>query len=445
MDLTAHAGLTLVAETLLAVGLESVVQERLRLRVRQRGHPEFTKLQTCILIVAAGGDCVEDVRILARDAGLRRLLRRPWPSPDALHAFLATCHNEAAIGQRPATGAWIPPEPPALRALAAVNTALVRRAMAGLPVTEATLDLDATTILSGKRDALPLYSGGRGYQPTAVLWAEQDLVVADQYRDGNVPAGMDPLAVAKHAFAALPPTVTTRAFRGDSACYHDDLLKHLATKRIAFTISADMSPELRRVCTARGVAWHRFEARVTELVEVAEVEFTPGTWPKTAAPLRYVALRFTPTQGSLFGEPPKYLAVVSNRWDLAPGPLVRWHWGKAGTIERLHDIAKNELAAGAPPSGKFGANAAWYRLNLLAYNVLTVLRRRALPERFWDARPKRLRYEVFTLPAALTMHARTLTARLGVPALTVEELVVARHRLRELRTTLGVPASPVRA
>ena len=124
---------------------------------------------------------------------------------------------------------------------------------------------------------------------------------------------------------------------------------------------------------------------------------------------------------------------------------MRWHWGKAGTIERLHDIAKNELAAGAPPSGKFGANAAWYRLNLLAYNVLTVLRRRALPERFWKARPKRLRYEVFTLPAALTMHARTLTARLGVPALTVEELVVARHRLRELRTTLGVPAPPVRA
>src|SRR5512137_2683120 len=115
MDLTAHAGLTLVAETLLAVGLDSVVQGRLRLRVRQRGHSEFAKLQTCLLIVAAGGDCVEDVQILARDAGLRRLLRHPWPSPDALHAFLATCHSDAAMAQRPTTGAWIPPEPPALR------------------------------------------------------------------------------------------------------------------------------------------------------------------------------------------------------------------------------------------------------------------------------------------------------------------------------------------
>jgi hypothetical protein len=94
------------------------------------------------------------------------------------------------------------------------------------------------------------------------------------------------------------------------------------------------------------------------------------------------------------------------------------------------------LAAGLPPSGKFGANAAWYRLALLTYNLCTVLRRRALPARFWDARPRRLRYEVFTIPAALSAHARQLTARLGVPPLTVAELVTARGNLRALRTSV---------
>ncbi len=89
-----------------------------------------------------------------------------------------------------------------------------------------------------------------------------------------------------------------------------------------------------------------------------------------------------------------------------------------------------------PPSGKFGANAAWYRLALLTYNVCTVLRHRALPARFADARPQRLRYEVFTIPAALTAHARQLTAQLGVPPLTAEELITARGNLRALRTTL---------
>jgi hypothetical protein len=36
--------------------------------------------------------------------------------------------------------------------------------------------------------------------------------------------------------------------------------------------------------------------------------------------------------------------------------LIRWHRGKAGTIEYAHD-GLNELAGAALPSQKFGANA----------------------------------------------------------------------------------------
>lgn len=445
MELTARAGLTLVSETMLALGLDELVGTRLPLRERQRGYSEFDKLHAVVLVQAAGGECVEDVRILARDAGWLRLVDRPWPSPDALHDFLAAFHDEVQLAQRPPAGAWIPEEAPALRALGEVNRGLVERAVVGLPATRATLDVDATLIESHKRDALPHYQGGRGYQPTAVLWAEQDLVVADQFRDGNVPAGTQTLEVARRAVAALPATVRERAFRGDSACYDEKLLKYLVSQQIAFTISADMTAELHRVCTAPGIPWARLEERIRETVDVAEVEFTPGDWPKTAAPLRYVALRFEPTQGTLFGEAPKYLAVVTNRWNMAPEELVRWHWQKAGTIEHTHDVTKNELAAGVLPSGKFGANAAWYRLTLLTYNVLTVLRRRALPERFHAVRPKRLRYEVFTVPAEIHTHARQLTARLGAPPLTVEELVTARGRLRDLQAAVraaGAPPAP---
>jgi len=65
-----------------------------------------------------------------------------------------------------------------------------------------------------------------------------------------------------------------------------------------------------------------------------------------------------------------------------------------------------------------------------------VLRRHALPERFRHARPKRLRYEVFTIPAQISSHARQVTARLGAPPLTAEELIAARGRLRDLQAAL---------
>jgi hypothetical protein len=439
MDLTARAGLTLVSEAMLALGLDEVARSRLALRRRKRGFPEFDKLHAIVLIQAAGGECVEDVEVLARDAGLLRLVGRPWPSPDALHAFLSGFHNEAEMESRPAEGAWIPEENAALRGLAEINRELIHRSLStptASTASRATLDLDATVIESHKREARPHYKGGRGYQPTAVLWAEQDLVVADQYRDGNVPAGMRTPEVARRAVAALPLGVKERYFRGDSACYDEKLLKYLVQEEIAFSVSADMTPGLRRVCTQPDVAWTLLEGRPEETVDFAEVEFAPGDWPKTAFPLRYVALRISPCQTSLFFATPKYLAIVSNRQQISAEELVLWHWEKAGTIELTHDVTKNDLAAAAPPSGKFGANAAWYRINLLTYNLLTVLRRHALPERFRNARPKRLRYEVFTIPAQISSHARQLTARLGAPPLAAEELIAARGRLRDLQAAL---------
>jgi len=446
VDLTAQAGLTLVVETLLALRTRELVGERLRLRRRRRGFDEYEKLQALVLLLASGGERVEDVRQLRQDVALQRMLGGTIPSPDGLHDFLAAFHDEEATQARPARGAFVPVESEALRALAAVNTEWVARSVVLHAPTRATLDLDATVIESHKRDARMHYLGGRGYQPTAVLWAEEDLVVADEYRDGNVPAAHRVCEVAQRAFGALPPSVTERFFRGDSACYEGRLLKWLCRSDIGFTVSAYMSRELRAVCASPSVKWKLLEDRADAVCAYAEVEFAAGNWPRRARPLRYVAVRLCGKQGRLFsdGAETKYLAVATNR-DGAAADLVRWHWEKAGTVEHLHDVTKNELGGRIPPSGRFGANAAWYRLNLLTYNVLTTLKRHALPQALRHARPRRLRYEVFGVAAVLREHARQLTAQLGPTPLTVDELVAARGRLLQLHARLGpllAPSSP---
>ncbi len=81
------------------------------------------------------------------------------------------------------------------------------------------------------------------------------------------------------------------------------------------------------------------------------------------------------------------------------------------------------------PSARFGANAAWFRINALVFNVLTVLKRCALPERFRDARPKRLRYELFTLAGELAVHQSRLSVRVPVGDQRLREIVDARGRL----------------
>lgn len=434
-DVTARAGLALVAEAMRAVGLDAAVEEHLELRERRSGYSEAEKVEAVVLLQSAGGECIEDIRMLSADLGFERLLGRELPSPDALHKFLASFHEEKLLEGRPAEGAFIPEESDALRALARVNTAVVRAAATS---TRATLDLDATIIESHKREALWHYKKGRGYQPALVLWAEEQLVVADEFRDGNVPAGMQPLTAARRAFAALPSTVVEYAFRGDSACYEEHLVKWLSDPEregqpkgcIAFSISADMSEHLAAVCRS-AADWKPLENRVRETVEWTEVEFYPGNWKKSAEPLRYIGLRITKKQREMFDESPtiKHLAVVTNRWELAGDEVVRWHWQKAGTIEHAHDVMKNELGAGTMPSKLFGANAAWYRLCALTFNVLTFLKRHALPERLRRARPERLRFELFTMPAKLASPAGRLVVKPNAPPGLASEMIEARGRL----------------
>jgi hypothetical protein len=74
--------------------------------------------------------------------------------------------------------------------------------------------------------------------------------------------------------------------------------------------------------------------------------------PKDSQPLRYIAIRLRQRQGGLFadGSNVRHFAVLSNLWDWKPVKLIEWHREKAGTIERVHDVMKNDLAAGVLPS-----------------------------------------------------------------------------------------------
>jgi hypothetical protein len=87
---------------------------------------------------------------------------------------------------------------------------------------------------------------------------------------------------------------------------------------------------------------------------------------------------------------------VSNDWERDGQALLEWQRGKAGTIEHVHRVLKDELAAGVYPSGKFGANAAWLRRQVLTLNLLERLKAAGLDPELRQARPKRLRFAVFT-------------------------------------------------
>jgi len=447
--LTAMGGVPLLVQTFRSLGLPAQVREHVRIKERERGYDEATLVESFIVLNAVGGECFDDFGRLREDPGLSEMLGHGIPSPEAARKFLYQFHDEekiaAAKGRRSGDEkAYIPEESEPLVGLGLVNRALVQELGRRCPEQRiATVDQDATIIGSRKQEALRTYEGERGYQPMLAVWAELNVVLADEFRDGNVPAMMAPLVVAKQAFEALPETVTTYYYRGDSACHESDLINWLRDEnraegprgRIGFAISARMSEALHKaIGNVPEEAWEPYgKSHAVEIRECAEVSFVPGekSEHKDTQPLRYIAIRIRQRQESLFadGSKVKHFAVLTNIREWKAGRLIEWHREKAGTIEGVHDVLKNELAAGVMPSKYFGTNAAWLRLAAIAHNVLTALKRLALPAELLTARPKRLRFLIFNTPGRLVHHARRLVLRLATTAARLVEWLEALRLL----------------
>lgn len=438
---SAHAGALATSRVFRSLGFPALIDSHLTLRKRRRGFTEAQLIESIVLLQTIGGECPEDINLFRGDLCLQRGLGYEPPKPTAVREFLELFHDPLLEQQRAPRAeqlSFIMPGSAALGALEQVLSGGVksiseRYAEQGQAQRIATIDQDATIIESHKRSALAHYQGGRGYQPMLAVWAEADLVVADEFRDGNVPARQEPLGCCRKAFAALPETVEQRYFRGDSACYEQQLMRWLADEQracepggpIGFAISAVMSRELAMAVAGVGESeWQTIETEPDGTKrQWAEVDFVPGerSEHKYTTPFRYVGVRLLKPQGVLFadGSDRMHFAVVTNLdWD--GKRLVQWHRQKAGTIEHVHDELKNGLAAAHMPSRHFAVNAAWLKLSILAYNLASAIKGLCFTAEERTARMKRYRLLAVHIAGRMNRNNCVLGLRLCADPATIE-------------------------
>ena len=486
--MTALSGLLTYVELMQAAGLRSSVERHVRLRKCGQGWTDSQIITSLILLNLAGGESVMDLEVLEKDAGLCRVLRdaetwgmgskerralkarwrverrRSVPSDSAVFRYLEMFHDAGEEAMREAHRAFIPAPNGAMKGLRKVNADLVGFAQSRSPHREATLDMDACLVETHKQEALHSYNKYRAYQPLTTYWAEADQIVHSEFRDGNVPAGHQQLRVLTEALEHLPAGVESVMLRSDTAGYQQELLRYCAEGRderfgvIEFAVGVDVTAEFRRaVSEVPQEEWQVLHRMVGEnLVDTgqmwAEVNFVPN-WighSKNSPDYRFMAITERLDRPPLPGmeeqmELPfptmelsnrgwhKVFGVVTNR-SIAGDELIWWSRQRCGKGEEVHGVLKSDLAGGRLPSGLFGANAAWWAIAVLAFNLNSAMKRLVLGGEWASKRLKGVRFTLISLPGRVVRRARRVIIRLARGHPSYELLLRARQRILALAT-----------
>jgi Transposase DDE domain group 1 len=486
-NLTALSGLAPYLDLMVGSGLVGSVCRNLGV-CGEQGWTDHEMVMSLVLLNLAGGDCVDDLDQLNADNGfskllkwcadhglprrVRREMKRRWRkaktrsvvSPSVARRWLGEFQDEGQEKLRIAGKAFIPKPNEHLLGLRDVNSEFVGWVQGRSPQLIATLDLDATLLETSKSDALFCYQGYRAYQPLNVWWAEQELMLSTEFRDGNVPAGWKQLRVVKEAYSHLPLSVKVVRLRSDSAGYEHTLLrwcdceKNKRVGRIEFAVSCDVSREFKTaVSEVDEDDWHPLYKEVNgEGVktgrEWAEVCFVPQAiaFGNKAPVYRYIATREPLAERVLPGMESEQLSlpfqtvsrggvsyklfgVVTNLdWD--GNDVIRFHDGRSGKCEEAHKVLKEDFAGGTMPSNEFGANAAWWQIAVLAMNIASAMKRVVLGGVWASRRMKAIRFLLIGVPGRVVEKARQIYLRLSSDHPALELVLRMRLRIRDLAT-----------
>jgi hypothetical protein len=384
--LTSLGGLVVLEEMARALGVWKRVDGHLKGPGSGRGYRASEFVQPLVWMLHAGGRRLEDLRELrAEQEVLEELGLHAVPDAGTVGDWLRRQGEEGVAGME------------------GVNRELIQGALEQ-EGEELSLDVDATEIEADKEEAQWTYNQVKGYMP--LVGYVNGICVGDEFREGNVSPGAGILAFAQKCEAALPEGKRIY-FRSDSAAYQAEVINHYSQPGRTFTITADLDVAVKReIENLPERAWQAY--RTAEGIATdREIAETVHTMNQTQQAFRLIVLRWLNPQPSLFeSERYCYHAVATNREEGA-GEVI-WKHNQRGTSENWHKELKVGLGMEQMPCGQLDANALYFAIGVLAYNLAQLLKRRVLPASYRTATVATLRWKVYRLAGKLVRHARGL-------------------------------------
>ena len=399
--LTAHGGLALMAEFNHGIGLRELTDQYLAGPGSNRGFDPSEIVDAVVLMLQGGGRSLEDLRELKEEEALMGLIgREEIPEPDTVGDWLRRMGD-------PKT------EQLGLAGLDRVRDKINERVLKKDGIEEYTLDADATEIIGEKADALFTYNGNKGYMPMLGFLYENAVCLLDEFREGNVAPAFGQKEFYLRCKERVPWGKRIGRYRADSASYQGGLLNQLEEDGVKYGVTVDQD---KAVKLAIGLIpdgdWKEPERGCGH--ELAEaVHCMNGT--KKA--FRLVVKREIRRQRELFEQEGQYFYhVVATNWleeEKNTEEVLKWH-NQRGQAENFNKELKIGLGMERMPCGQSYANAVFFRIGVIAYNLFIGFKRLSCPESWMKHTIATFRWKMVQVAGRIVKHAGEVVLKLMI-------------------------------
>ena len=281
-----------------------------------------------------------------------------------------------------------------------------------------TLDIDATEIVSNKTSADWTYKQNKGFMPMVGHIAQTGQIVAVDFRQGNVPPNKDNLAFIKQCQQSLPKGIRLDALRIDSAGYQTGIIQYCDEQGIDYAIRAKSSASMReQIASIKESDWQpllNHQGKVVKGEAVCRTSFCIGDYDKAftlviqrkaiegQTDLEFASEDDT-DEASINGY--IYRAIATNRNSLSDSDIVHWYNQRAEDSENRIKELKLDLGGDTLPCSDFKANALYFLITALSYNVFALMRA-LLPGKLSSHRMITIRWRLYAIAAKVVKTGR---------------------------------------
>jgi len=365
--ITPYAGLGVIGGMWRSLGLDKEVNTLFPQPGSGAGFNANIYVNSMVMMMTGGGRVIEDIRKIKADKGLQKICNMDKvPSADAMGNWLR--RNSRAKE----------------KCLDKINANMTVRILRKAKEEGFTLDIDATEIEAEKREAKYTYTGVKGYMPMLGFIPELGWCCGYEFREGNVsPAERNREFSNKTIKTVSKSGKKIVRFRSDSAAYQAELMNELNGDGIKYTITVSKDESIKKaIKRIKESEWLPLYDRddIKTDREYTEIIHSMNSSDHS---FRIIIIRWKNPEMDLFKETEEYcyhgIATNYEEDEKDSREVIIWHNGR-GNSENYNKELKAGFGMEYMPCGEYGANAVWFGIGVLAYNLFMATKMYLFPE-----------------------------------------------------------------